>query len=104
MARKFQIKGAEALLAKLPEGEREQARRTIEEAFKDFDPGRPVGKPVFRLTGEEKTCPSCGEDLVLANHHTLKLPERLDLPDAGKIVQFVQCAKCEQPFVRRAPS
>ena len=55
------------------------------DAFKDFDPENPPGKPVRRLGPGETTCPLCGGELVQA--HLVATGERK--------LFFLDCAPCD---------
>ena len=99
------IKNLEETIAKLPESEREAAREAVLEMFKDYDPANPPGKMVLKLPADATVCPACGADLVLTEKHTAQLPDRPDMgPDRGRVVEFSECAACEQPFERSAGS
>jgi hypothetical protein len=101
----LEIKNMEEVLAKLPEGKRASARAAILEMFQDYDPENPPGKLVLRLSADAVRCPVCGADLVLAYKHTTRMPDRPEMgPDRDQVVEFSECAACEQPFERVAGS
>jgi hypothetical protein len=101
---KPELKNLEQVLLKVPEKDRDAVRKEIEELFSDYDPANPPGRPVLLLAPDTVVCPACGGALKLVHKHVAEVPRDLNHPDAGRAVEYSECAICEQPFMRDATS
>jgi hypothetical protein len=100
------IVGMEEALKRLPEDQREGARKAIEHAFgAGWDPS--AIKPVRPLADGVDTCPECGGKIRF-HKDAAALPPRGGSPLAAlgpaKMVHFGECRKCEASFMREAKS
>jgi len=91
---KIDEKSLEEVLAKHPPEDREELRKILTDMFKDFDPANPPGKRVLNLPDGTTKCPACGSKL--------QHPHVTDV--MGQLMEFVECDKCDQPYVRKALS
>lgn len=96
MKKKVEVKGIEEALAKLPEGQREDARKALAEFAENFDPSDPPGQAVRSLPAGVSTCPNCNGPLTVDS-------AGVPLPDGG-VVDFMDCATCDCAFAVPAAS
>ena len=88
MKKPMKIELAPGALDNIPEEQREALMDEIREAFKDFDPEEPPGKPVRGLEPGTTHCPLCGTEF--GKGHLTKLPD-------GNVV-FIDCRGCDETF------
>lgn len=92
------------LLAGKTTEEQTRIREAVADAFKDFDFDKPSGKIVRPLADGVIWCPDCGGKLHKDRHAT-QLPDGVGPPPlTGKIVHFIECPKCDSPFMQEAKS
>lgn len=84
MTKKPTIEVADGALDNIPEDEREDVLKLIQESFEGFDPREPPGKPVLALEPGTTTCPICDGPLELAGE------------SHGHI--FLECEACDECF------
>jgi len=82
---------AKGALDRIPEEDREALMKTVTEAFADFDPENPPGKPVISIPPGTTVCPLCGGELTDA--HSVDLPGE----EGGKAL-FLDCEACDETF------
>lgn len=73
----------------IPEEERAELRKQVEEMFADFDPENPPGKVVRMIAPGVVHCPKCG--VAFAEPHSAEID--------GEKLAFFHCESCEETFV-----
>lgn len=97
----------EKLLAGKSAEEQANIRQDVADVFKDFVPGSPPpGQVVRPLAHGTTTCPECGEALErYPDDRAVQLPAGIGTaPLTGKLVYFIECPKCDSPFMLEAKS
>ncbi len=94
----LKIVGLEQCVARLPEKDREVIAEEIKKMFSDPEEVLKNSKPVDELPVGTKRCPRCGEPLTLWSGNTVKRP------GSNKLVRFLECEKCDLPFIVEALS
>lgn len=95
----YTIEGVEEVLARLPEDQREGARKAITDMLADFDPDAPPGQPVIQIPLGQSTCPLCSGP-IHADAKGIHVPTG----DTVDVVDFFECPKCDRAFVAPAAS
>lgn len=97
---KLKIVGLEKALQNVPEADRAALAKDIREMFESGE-AAVLEKTVLVLPVGTKTCPKCGDRLVAA--HSMQLPEGVGGSEvSGKLVQVLDCNRCEQPYMMEA--
>ncbi len=96
--RKMRVLGLEECLARLPESERADARKAIEEAFSNPDELTARSKPVEQLPPGSTACPRCNGPL------TFWKDSAVEAVRPGHLVRFGDCKACDLPFMVEALS
>lgn len=87
----YTVEGMEEALKNVPEEEREEIKKEIEELFKDFDPENPPGEAIYCSPEVLRECPNCG-------HKEFEFIDRnVDLAFEGK-VDVIRCPSCDTLF------
>ena len=92
--KKIKVRGAEELIANMPEDQRESAREAIADLVKHLEYGGGMDKPVVTLPPGTRKCPKCGHRLTMLR----RLATNQYATPEDRAAQLAECSRCDLPY------